>query len=146
MNVRDQTIEFEGWCNRAYADPLTHGEPFTVGVGATGAGIGPTTYWTDDQINARLSNDLAHASSQVHAALPWFSGLNEPRQAVLIGMCFQMGLGGLVAFHHMLTAAAQGRFAAAAQEMLASKWATQTPGRARILARQMSTGSWPDVR
>ena len=55
-------------------------------------------------------------------------------------MASQLGVAGTLAFHHMLTSAQAGDYAAAAAEMLDSHWATQTPKRAKRLARQMQTG------
>ncbi|UAB79670.1 lysozyme [Erythrobacter sp. SCSIO 43205] len=59
----------------AYPDPGTGGEPWTIGWGATGAGlkqgerIGPRTVWTQDQCNARLANDLERYAADVARAI-----------------------------------------------------------------------------
>jgi hypothetical protein len=63
--------------------------------------------------------------------------------AVLIGMCFQLGLGGLVAFHHTLLAIQQGNYPLAALGMQNSVWARQTPERVSVLSQQMISGEWP---
>jgi hypothetical protein len=63
--------------------------------------------------------------------------------AVLIGMCFQLGLGGLVAFHHTLSAIQQGNYPLAALGMQNSVWARQTPERVSVLSQQMISGEWP---
>ncbi|UYH55214.1 lysozyme [Qipengyuania sp. SS22] len=52
----------------AYPDPGTGGEPWTIGWGATGPDIGPTTVWTQQQCDARLESDVArHARDVAHA-------------------------------------------------------------------------------
>lgn len=52
----------------AYPDPGTGGEPWTIGWGATGPGIGPGTVWTQAQCDERLENDLnRYAAEVVHA-------------------------------------------------------------------------------
>jgi lysozyme len=68
--------EFEGCAKlrpdglyEAYPDPGTGGAPWTIGWGATGAGIGPATVWTRAQCDARLEADVARHASQVAAAL-----------------------------------------------------------------------------
>lgn len=67
---------FEGCARRrpdgrfaAYPDPGTGGAPWTIGWGATGAGIGPSTVWTARQCDERLGHDIARHAAQVSAAI-----------------------------------------------------------------------------
>jgi GH24 family phage-related lysozyme (muramidase) len=53
----------------AYPDPGTGSDPWTIGWGATGKGIGPGTIWTQAQCDARLESDLARYSADVARAL-----------------------------------------------------------------------------
>ncbi len=53
----------------AYPDPGTGGEPWTIGWGATGPGIGPGTVWTQEACDARLEADLDRYARQVAIAL-----------------------------------------------------------------------------
>lgn len=53
----------------AYPDPGTGGDPWTIGWGATGAGIARGTAWTQGQCDARLEADLARYASDVERAL-----------------------------------------------------------------------------
>ena len=53
----------------AYPDPGTGAEPWTIGWGATGAGIGPGTVWTRQECDARLSADIARHAADVIRAL-----------------------------------------------------------------------------
>ena len=53
----------------AYPDPATGGDPWTIGWGATGPGIGPGTVWTQDACDARLEADLERYARQVANAL-----------------------------------------------------------------------------
>ena len=72
---------------------------------------------------------------------------NEPRQAILISMAYQMGAEGLSKFTNTLKSVAAKEWHAAQAGMLASKWARQTPNRANRHAIQMLTGSWyPDYK
>jgi lysozyme len=64
------------------------------------------------------------------------------RQAVLIGMAFQMGTNGLLGFRQTLAYVRDQRWPQAASSMLSSTWAKQTPARAARMARQMETGQW----
>lgn len=67
---------FEGCARRrsdgqfeAYPDPGSGGDPWTIGWGATGQGIGPGTVWTQAQCDARLEADLVRYSADVARAL-----------------------------------------------------------------------------
>src|SRR5699024_12529627 len=73
---------------------------------------------------------------------------DEARQGVLLKMCFQMGIGsaahgtGLLGFKNTLAMIERGDYESAAQGMMNSVWAKQTPNRAKRLAEQMRTGEW----
>ena len=72
---------------------------------------------------------------------------NEPRQAILISMAYQMGADGLSKFTNTLKSVATQNWHAAQAGMLASKWAKQTPNRANRHALQMLNGNWyPDYK
>ena len=68
---------FEGCARRradglveAYPDPgSADGLPWTIGWGATGAGIGPDTIWTQAQCDARLGRDLDRYAREVADAI-----------------------------------------------------------------------------
>jgi len=59
----------------AYPDPGSGGEPWTIGWGATGAGlepgtwIGPGTVWTQAECDARLDADLERYAAEVARAI-----------------------------------------------------------------------------
>lgn len=137
-NVRQQLIELEGRERSAYQDHLGY---WTIGVGRLidkrkGGCL------SDEEIDFLLDNDIKRVKTQIRAALPWFDRLNEPRQAVLINMAFQMGLEGLLGFKNTLAAVRDERYEHAANLMLQSLWAKQTPSRAKRMSHQMSTGEW----
>lgn len=72
---------------------------------------------------------------------------NEPRQAILISMAYQMGAKGLSNFTNTLKSIAAQNWHAAQSGMLASKWQRDTPNRAQRHAIQMLSGSWyPDYK
>ena len=75
----------------------------------------------------------------IHEAM---AACNEPRQAILISMAYQIGAEGLSKFTNTLKSIAAQNWHAAQTGMLASKWAKQTPNRANRHATQMLTGVW----
>ena len=95
--------------------------------------------------------DMELAEAQAGHAMPWMKDLNYPRRAVLINMVFNMGVGsgasgrGVMGFKRMHSALRQGGYARASREMLDSRWAGQVGPRARELAAQMESGTWPGV-
>lgn len=130
----------EGCRLHAYPDPLSGGEPWTVGFGATGPGIGSTTVWTQQQALDELIDRADALDSELANALPWFRTINDERQSALINMAYNLGLHGLLAFHNTLTLIEEGKYGAAATAMLDSAWAKQVSNRAIRLSRQMATG------
>ena len=138
MNLITQLRREEGVSRHAYQDHLGY---WTIGVGRLidarkGGGL------SDQEVDYLLRNDVSRFNAEVMAALPWVKELNEARQAVLIGMAFQMGTAGLLQFRNTLNAVRDNRWFDAAEGMLASRWAQQTPGRASRMAKQMETGEW----
>ena len=130
----------EGTMATAYQDHLGY---WTIGVGRLidsrkpGAGLRP------DEIDYLLRNDIEDRVQALTKALPMlFPKLDEARRGVLVNMAFQMGTAGLLGFKSTLALVAAGKYNEAAEQMLKSKWAAQTPARAKRLAEQMKTGVW----
>ena len=137
--LTEQLRRDEGIKATAYQDHMGF---LTIGVGRLidsrklGAGLRP------DEIDYLLRNDINDRVQALTKALPWFDRLDEARRGVLINMAFQLGTAGLLGFKSTLALIAAGKYAEAAEQMLKSKWATQTPARAKRLAEQMKTGEW----
>lgn len=105
----------------------------TIGVGRNLDDCGIT----EAEAAFMLDNDITRVESELAAALPWFRRLDAIRQVVLADMAFNLGTRGLLTFHRTLANVESGNYAAAADAMLASKWATQVSGRAHELADLM---------
>jgi lysozyme len=136
--LEDQLRRDEGEKLSAYQDHLGF---WTIGIGRLidsrrGGGI------STDESTMLLRNDIARIRVELLQRLPWFVHLDPARQGVLMNMAFQMGINGVMAFQQMLAKVQGGDYAAAADQMLQSKWATQTPERANRLAKQMRDGVW----
>ena len=114
----------------------------TIGVGRLIDSRKPGTGLRQDEIDYLLRNDINDRVQALTKDLPWFDRLDEARRGVLTNMAFQLGTAGLLGFKSTLALIAAGKYAEAAEQMLKSKWATQTPSRAKRLAEQMKTGEW----
>lgn len=138
QNLIKQLRSEEGEVLHAYTDTLGL---LTIGVGRLidkrkGGGI------TAEESAYLLQNDIDKINKALDLRLPWWRSLTEPRQAVLQGMAFQMGIDGLLGFKNTLAMVQRGDFLGASKGMLASLWAKQTPGRAKRMSDQMKTGEW----
>jgi len=136
--IEDQLRRDEGERLSAYQDHLGY---WTIGIGRMidarkGGGI------STDEATMLLRNDIARIRVELLQRLPWFVHLDSVRQGVLMNMTFQMGINGVMAFQQTLAKVQASDYAAAADRMLQSKWATQTPERANRLAKQMRDGVW----
>ena len=105
-------------------------------------GVGDGGRITQEQADALLAEDVARAAAGLDRALPWWRELGEERQAVLLNMCFNLGLPKLCGFSKMLAAAEKGQWVRATREMGDSLWARQVKGRALELMNQMLDGVW----
>lgn len=81
----------------------------------------------------------AERGAKVFAGDAWES-LSEPRQEVLVEMCYQLGFPRLSGFKRFREALKNGQWVKAEAEMLESRWADQTPSRAKSLASKFLEG------
>lgn len=142
----------EGCRLTAYDDAT--GKP--IGPGDTLKGH-PTIGWgraldvhglTQEEADWLLERDLRAAqeiAAEFAGPAAWEQTLNHYRRAVLIDMAHNLGRAGLFGFRMFRLALQAGDYAAAAAQMLDSKWAQQVKGRAATLAAMMGTGSDPSA-
>lgn len=97
---------------------------------------------TMEQSDRILDLDIARTRDKLFAALPWCANLDDARLGVLINMSFNLGVGGLLEFHHDIEDTKNGNYAKAAADMQASAWYAQVGDRAKRLCKQMETGQW----
>ena len=129
----------EGEREQVYQDHLGY---WTIGVGrlvdsrVVGSGLRAS------EIEFMLSNDIEDRIENLKKRLPFFNSLDAARQGALLNMSFQLGVEGLLAFKTTLGLVEKGNYEEAAKQMLKSRWATQTPQRAKRMSEQMRTGEW----
>lgn len=71
-----------------------------------------------------------------------YDSLDKARQDALVNMVFQLGLQGVLNFKNMIKALDRKDFIQAAKESLDSRWARQTPNRARRVSEVIRTGTF----
>lgn len=125
----------EGLRLHPYTDTLGN---ITIGYGRnlTGKGI------SNAEAAELLNTDIQDAIYACEAKSWWKSvSANDARARALIEICFNIGLGSLLAFHEALSSLSSGNYEAAAQNFLDSKWAAQVGQRATVLAEMIRSGS-----
>lgn len=134
--LKTQLIADEDEVLHAYTDSLGF---TTIGVGRLidkrkGGGI------SHDESMYLLDNDIRRVYAELTTALPWVQHQNDARQNALLNMAFQLGTEGLLEFKLTLAYIQGGHYEMAAQEMLMSKWARQTPERAKRASEAIRSG------
>lgn len=87
-----------------------------------------------------LTKSVSQMLTELAIRLPWWERLDDVRQRVIAEMAYQIGIQGLLAFHTTLGHMERGEVDQAADQMLLSRWARQTPGRAHRLSETYRTG------
>lgn len=130
--LRHEVMQHEGLALKPYADSVGK---LTIGYGRNLNDVGISKL----EAEVLLDHDLARAELECRA-FPWFATLSDPRQRVVVNMCFNLGLTRLKTFTRMLSALERRDYTTASREMLQSKWAEQVHGRAVTLAKIMRDG------
>jgi lysozyme len=97
---------------------------------------------TKDEAEAILFHDLENTSTRLHAAWHGMSLLTPARRDACINMAFQMGIDGFLGFSDMRKHLLKCDWLKAHDAALDSKWARQTPNRAKRVATQLLTGEY----
>lgn len=141
MNIEKLLMIEEGFRAKPYY--CSEGYP-TIGVGTKigkkGVPLDSFTF-TVNEITAKmmLIDELDRIMERLES-LSWYNSLSENRQIIIESMCYQMGVAGVLKFRNMIRAIEAGDFRYAAVEMLNSRWARQTEGRALRHADVMELG------
>ncbi len=132
--IKAQLVRHEGLRLKPYR--CTAGK-LTIGIGRNldDRGI------SQKEAYAMLERDILDFEQQLLDEIPdVYNGLDEVRQSVLLNMCFNLGIKGLLGFKNTLAYIKVGDWERAANGMLASKWAKQVGMRAIELSELMRKG------
>lgn len=97
---------------------------------------------TREQAYWLCQNDIERCIKELRNNLIWFEKLDAERKYALVDMCFQLGIIGLLKFKRTLGSIAKGNYELAAEQVLESKYAKQTPDRAKRISNLIKTGRW----
>lgn len=129
-------IRHEGLRLKPYTDTVGK---LTIGVGRNLTDVG----LTQDEVLVLLQNDIERCRCELNKALPWWIKLGEVREAVLLSLCFNLGITKLLSFKTTLGLIENGQYAEAAERLLHTPWAAQVGQRAVDLTDMLRTGAWP---
>jgi len=144
MNMIDILSFEEGYSDKPY---LCSEGFVTVGLGTrlnTKAGLEPKDF--PILVTPEIAELLLHMRVEKHkhklerrvGINHIFEKLNDDRRAIILSMSYQMGTSGVSKFKNMWKALDAGDYEQAAVEALDSKWAKQTPERAKRHAQVLA--------
>lgn len=113
------------------------GEVYKDHLGFDTLGYGTKLPLDQEEAEMLLKHRLFKKQNELIAKKPIVKELSEARQNVLYEMAYQLGNSGLMKFKKMWEAIEEKDYLIASLEMLNSRWAIQTPSRARDLALVM---------
>ena len=118
----------EGFRSRVYKD--------TLGFDTIGYGFAIKDLELSESISTvLLTEKVLNLVVRIQQRFPWFNKLPTPAQEVIVNMCYQLGITGVSKFRKMIRAMNLKDWNTAAAEMLDSRWAKQTPTRAKELSK-----------
>jgi len=129
-NLTEDLMRHEGYRTHLYED--------TAGILTIGVGYNIEEKGLPDYIIKLLLNDsIKEARSELDRVKPDWKRYSKNRQEVLVNMMFNLGAPRFLTFKKFIKAIKNNDFDTAADEMLASRWATQVGNRAIELSERM---------
>lgn len=114
-------------------------------IGPKGADLAQYQFQCPEPVaDTWLQVELRKIESQIEQTIlsETYKSMSEPRRAIVLSMCYQMGVAGFLGFKKAIQAMIDEQWEKAGMEMLDSRWARQTPSRAQRHAEQMIIGRW----
>lgn len=127
MSLISDIKESEGFVGTVYKDSL----------GFDTLGYGTKMPLTKDEASLILEYRLSNIIKELLLHKPQVLNLPQDKQDILYEMAYQMGVPRLLEFKKMWWALDYLNYNEASKEMLDSKWAEQTPHRAKRLSDKM---------
>lgn len=146
MSLIENIKAHEGFSARIYKDSLGKA---TIGYGFLVAALSPDELKLNggkiEPMNKEVAEKIlnlkvARLRKRVFQCLPWLADKPQGVQDTLIEMAYQLGLAGLMGFHHTLSCIEAGDYAQAAKNLRASLLYRQTPRRVEGYIKGLKNG------
>ena len=126
-NLLEKIKHHEGFVEHVYDD--------TLGIPTIGYGFAIKDLILDEDLAEEiLIRKLEKLKRNANARFEWLEDMPVEVQEVVINMCYQLGVTGVSKFKKAISAMQERDWVTASEEMLDSKWAKQTPNRAKELS------------
>jgi lysozyme len=93
-------------------------------------------------VDLMFANDLRNCRADL-LSFPWFSQLDEVRQAAVMDLRFNLGPVKFRGFRKFLACMTRGDYAGAGAELVDSRWYEQVRQRGPRIVRMIQLGVWP---
>ncbi|HPK40007.1 MAG: lysozyme [Candidatus Ratteibacteria bacterium] len=93
---------------------------------------------SEAEASMMLTNDIRDCMDSLDRQMSWWKEQPKAIQYVLVDMCFNLGIGGLLGFKKTLRFLQNGEYVKASEEMLDSLWAKQVGKRAIELSKMVA--------
>lgn len=104
---------------------------------------------TIDQARTIFLHDVKTAEIALDLHIPWWRTMDDVRQDVFLNICFNVGCGELLTWHHFLAYSQQKQYTSAGKELAGTQpWMSQVKSRGARLSKQFSSGvrQYPDPK
>ena len=130
MSLIDSIKQHEGYRSRVYDDSL--------GIPTIGYGFAIKDLELDQDIcDIILERKLSALIARIEKKFQWYKYMPPEIKDIVVEMCYQMGLYGFSCFKKTIAYLQDKKFEKASVEMLDSRWAEQTPSRAKELSTRV---------
>jgi len=129
-NLIESIKHHEGYVGIVYKDSL--------GIDTIGYGFAIKDLELDRDIcDIILERKLRALSDSIHLKFNWYKYMPPEIQDIVTEMCYQLGVTGFSNFRKTIAYLQNKQFKEASVEMLDSRWADQTPNRAKELSNRV---------
>jgi len=130
MSLIESIKKHEGYVGIVYKDSL--------GIDTIGYGFAIKDLELDEDIcEIILERKLRELETRVNLKFKWFIYMPQEIKDVVMEMCYQLGVGGVSKFKKTIAYLQNKQWEEASVEMLDSRWAKQTPNRAKELSNRV---------
>ena len=130
MSLIDSIKEHEGYVPTVYKDSL--------GIDTIGYGFAiKDLFLNKDICDTILERKLKDLKDKIDSKFDWYKYMPQEIKDIVVEMCYQLGVYGFSRFKKTIAYSQNKQWKEASVEMLDSRWAEQTPNRAKELSKRV---------